>query len=120
MERKYPFLSISALIILLVLASGCTQQAAPSGQNVSQVPGYIQMCLDSCSSSRNAGGFSELELGPCLLDPIPNEPDWVCDVAHSPRQEVDNNPSNQCQSFLRGEAKHFVEVTPDCKLIRAV
>jgi hypothetical protein len=44
----------------------------------------------------------------------------VCDVAHSPRQEVDNNPHNQCQSYLIGQAHHFVEVTPECRLIRAV
>ena len=116
-----PYVFGVILMGLLVLASGCTQQAGPSGQqNQSQVPSYIQACLDSCNNTRNAGGFSELELGPCLLDPIPNEPDWVCDVAHNPRQEVDNNPNNQCQSYLLGQAKHFVEVSPECGLIRAV
>lgn len=120
MELKPSFLLGLLFLIPVVFLAGCTQQAAPSGQNVSQTPGYIQVCLNSCNNTRNAGDFSALELGPCLLDPIPNEPDWVCDVAHSPRQEIDNNPHNQCQSYLKGETHHFVEVSPECKLIRAV
>jgi hypothetical protein len=78
------------------------------------------MCLDSCNNTKNAGDTAALELGYCLLDRIPLEPDWACDVAHDPRQEVDNSPNNQCQSFLKGETHHFVEVSPECGLIRAV
>jgi len=116
----HPSLSCSmALLIPLVLLSGCVSQPGLSGQNQTLAP-YVQMCLNSCNNTRNAGDFPALELGPCLLDPIPIEPDWVCDVAHSPRQEIDNNPHNQCQSYLRGEAHHFVEVSPECRLIRAV
>jgi hypothetical protein len=105
----------------LVFLSGCVSQPGQTGQqNQTQVPEYVQMCINSCNNTLQAGDSSALELGPCLLDPIPIEPDWVCDVAHNPRQPVDDNPHNQCQSYLRGEAKHFVEVTPECKLIRAV
>lgn len=111
---------VMLFLAFLVSVSGCVSQSGPSGQNETQYPGYVQMCLNSCNNTLQAGDSSALELGPCLLDPIPIEPDWVCDVAHSPRQEVDNNPHNQCQSYLIGQAHHFVEVTPECRLIRAV
>ena len=118
--RNFHLASGVVFFIGLVFLSGCVSNPGPSGQNQTQYPGYVQMCLDSCNNTLQAGDSSALELGPCLLDPIPIEPDWVCDVAHSPRTAVDDNPHNQCQYYLRGESHHFVEVTPDCKLIRAV
>jgi len=77
-----------------------------------------QKCLQLCASVR---GTLDLSDGPCLSDTHEwNISDWVCDVAHSPRQDVDNVPENQCQSYRSGLAKHFVEVSPDCVLIRSV
>ncbi len=56
-----------------------------------------------------------------MLNPIPNLPDWVCDIAHSPRQsEIDDLPENQCSAYREGRAKHFVEVDMNCNLIRAI
>jgi len=107
----------------LVFLSGCTQTSLNGqnqSQNQTQLAPYVLQCINSCNNTLQAGDSSALELGPCLLDPIPNEPDWVCDVAHSPRQEMDNNPHNQCQDYLTGKAHHFVEVSTECKLIRAV
>jgi len=46
--------------------------------------------------------------GPCLSNEI--IPDWVADVAHDPRQDVDNLPENQCPAYREGEAHHFVEL----------
>jgi hypothetical protein len=57
--------------------------------------------------------------GPCIADPIESMPDWVADVAHDPRRDVDNEPENQCSSYRSGDAGHFVELDPDGNLIRA-
>jgi catechol 2,3-dioxygenase-like lactoylglutathione lyase family enzyme len=54
--------------------------------------------------------------GPCLGVVHPN---WVADVAHDPRQDVDDRPENQCEAYRSGEAEHFVELDPDGNLIRA-
>ena len=43
----------------------------------------------------------------------------MVDIAHDPRQDVDDDPANQCQRFRDGEASHFVELTPEGELIRA-
>jgi hypothetical protein len=45
--------------------------------------------------------------GPCLG--VIKE-GWVVDVAHDPRQDVDDEPENQCEAYRSGEADHFVEL----------
>lgn len=55
--------------------------------------------------------------GPCLSNAL--MPDWVLDIAHSPRQSIDDLPQNQCPSFREGTASHFVELDPEGNLIRA-
>jgi len=76
----------------------------------------MQRCIEECKNAMIRG--VDLSNGPCLLNPIPGLKDWVCDVAHNPRQPVDNLPENQCSSFREGKAKHFVEIDTACNLIR--
>lgn len=57
----------------------------------------------------------DLASGPCLGV---IGPDWVADVAHEPRQPVDDEPTNQCPEYRSGEATHFVELTSDGTVIR--
>jgi hypothetical protein len=61
----------------------------------------------------------DLRAGPCIAETIPGLSDWAVDIAHDPRQPVDDQPANQCQSFRNGETHHFVELTPQGQLIRA-
>jgi len=56
--------------------------------------------------------------GPCLAEEI--IPDWCVDVAHSPREPVDNLPRYQCRSWREKRVHHFVELDPDGNLIRTV
>jgi hypothetical protein len=57
----------------------------------------------------------DMSPGPCLGVVAPG---WVADVAHNPRQPVDDEPQNQCAAFRGGRAKHFVELDPQGNLIR--
>jgi hypothetical protein len=59
------------------------------------------------------GGHEDLERGPCIAEELPGLPDWVADIAHDPREAVDDEPANQCQRYRDGEASHFVELTPE-------
>jgi hypothetical protein len=61
----------------------------------------------------------DLDVGPCIAEQLPGLDDWVADIAHDPRQEVDDDPANQCRRYREGEASHFVELTPEGELIRA-
>ena len=98
----------------IILISGCIQQE-DSKAGIRQIA--ATKCVKICQTS-----YEDLESGPCLSDDHPDWDidDWVCDVAHSPREDVDNLPENQCQEFRDGEAHHFVEVDPNCEFIKAV
>lgn len=67
-------------------------------------------------SEKRAAGVN-MSAGPCLADKVID--DWAADVAHSPREEVDDLPENQCQSFRDGKVKHFVELDTEGKFLRA-
>jgi hypothetical protein len=59
----------------------------------------------------------DMSMGPCLSEEV--IPDWCVDIAHSPRQEIDNRPENRCESYRMGRVHHFVELDPEGHLIRA-
>ncbi len=61
---------------------------------------------------------TDLSDGPCLSEEI--IPNWCVDVAHTPRQPVDDLPENQCSSYRSGHVRHFVELDTDGKVVRAV
>ena len=63
-----------------------------------------------------AGIGTDLSSGPCLSNDL--LPDWVVDIAHNPRQKLDDLPENQCQAFIEGRAKHFVELDLKGEVIR--
>ena len=61
----------------------------------------------------------DLDKGPCIAESLPELADWVADLAHDPREDVDDDAENQCNRYRQGEASHFVELDPDGELIRA-
>jgi len=92
-------------------------QTAQTTQQESIEETVKQLCIQACMDARSKG--QDLSNGPCLLDPVPQYPEWVCDVAHWPRQPIDNLRENQCDAWHAGTAKHFVEVDPNCNFIRS-
>lgn len=54
--------------------------------------------------------------GPCLSNELFD--DWVADIAHSPRIEIDDLPENQCSAFREGRSRHFVELDLQGNLIQ--
>jgi len=94
---------------LAVFVSGCTQN---TGVNSEQVRAQTA-CVLFCKLSAEQG--NDLSKGPCLKDDL--QPDWVCDVVHSPRIDVDDLPENQCPSFGK-TANHFVEVDEYCDVVQ--
>lgn len=100
-------LIVIAVLFFVVAVSGCTQT------NI--VNDAKQACISLCQQAN-----TDLSNGPCLSEISSwSIDDYVCDVAHNPRQSVDDLSENQCAAF--GEtADHFVEVAPDCSFIREV
>jgi hypothetical protein len=58
----------------------------------------------------------EMSRGPCLGE---IKEGWVADVAHEPRENVDDEPENQCEAYRSGAADHFVELDPAGEFIRS-
>ncbi len=104
--------ALRALLMLALIATACggpststdKQQAIAAAQQVYQ------------QAKQNGTDFS---MGPCIAEQLPDLPDWSVDVAHNPRQPVDNQPGNQCEGYRQGKTHHFVELDPDGNLIRA-
>lgn len=59
----------------------------------------------------------DLSNGPCITEAL--MPEWVADIAHNPREPIDDVVQNQCSSYFEGRAKHFVELDLKGDLIRA-
>jgi len=95
---------------LIAFLCGCVSQPV----NQSDAQKAEDACIAACKTALE--GSQDLNSGPCLSEQITN--DWVCDVAHSPRMPVDNQPENQCQAFRNGEAHHFVEVDLQCNVLK--
>lgn len=126
--KKFLFL----LFISAIILAGCGKKTANTADNLideaigaNLIEKNIKankdlakaQCIEICRQAQR--DFMVLSMGPCLGNPIPNMAEWVCDVAHNPRQDVDNKIENQCSSFAQGSAKHFVEVDPDCNFIKS-
>lgn len=116
------------LILILPLLVGCTktvQEAVDAGTGIGAIEKKLQAdgelakinCIELCQAKWLEG--ADLSNGPCLGNPIAGLENWVCDVAHQPRQAVDNKPTNQCSAFRTGQTKHFVEVDEDCNWIKS-
>ena len=104
------------------------------------IAGFLALALTACGSSGGQVSQSDrdkavdvaqaaflqiqasgrdLSAGPCISESLPELPDWVADIAHDPRQPIDDVPANQCRRYRSGEAHHFVELNIDGQLIRA-
>jgi hypothetical protein len=104
------------IIIGIILINGCVGGEIP--ESITQ--GVKSSCISLCNEELEKG--TNLENGPCLSDNTPNWniENWVCDVAHSPRENVDNLRENQCDDWHNKKASHFVEVYPNCEFIRTI
>ena len=107
--RRLPLLALLPLILLIGCGGG-----SPSQDTRDRA---VNEAMQAYREARQNG--TNLDRGPCIAEELPELPDWVADVAHDPRQPVDDQPANQCQRFRNGDAHHFVELSPSGDLIRA-
>lgn len=74
----------------------------------------IEMAQELFKEKKAAG--MDMSNGPCIANEL--DPYWVVDVAHNPRQPIDDLPENQCSAFREGKAKHFIELDIEGSLIK--
>ncbi|MDP2683810.1 MAG: hypothetical protein Q8P20_02025 [bacterium] len=124
---------VSVFIGLAFILSGCTKTTSDANDNsftaVEIVTGVadikIKQNADKDLATAKAQELyraaiyngDDLSNGPCLSNKVLDG--WVADIAHNPRQAVDDLPENQCLAYRAGTAKHFVELDLEGNLIRA-
>ena len=99
---------VAALAAALALASACG--GGPGDEERDRAVAAAEKAYVAAK-----GRGVSFEDGPCLGVIIDG---WVADVAHDPRQAVDDRPENQCEAYRSGEADHFVELDPAGNVIR--
>jgi hypothetical protein len=106
--RRLPLLALLPVVLVI----GCGGGEPSQGDQDRAVAEAMKAYKEAKASGTN------LSRGPCIAEELPGLPDWVADVAHDPRQPIDDDPANQCRRFREGEAHHFVELDTSGALIR--
>lgn len=105
--------AIAAIASVAILVPGCGGDDVSGEERDQAITAAKSAYKDAVARGEN------LEAGPCIAENLPDLPDWVADVAHDPRQDIDDESQNQCRRYRDGDASHFVELTPDGELIKA-
>lgn len=112
MGRFRPYRFVIVLSALAFTLGGCAEDGTGAQDERERA---IAGAMKVYREKKTAGvDFTD---GPCISQEA--IPGWAVDVAHDPRQPVDDIPANQCASFREGRTRHFVELDPDGNLIRA-
>jgi hypothetical protein len=101
---------------MILVACGWSLGGCGGGASSSETDKAVAAAKVAYAAAKKDG--TDLSEGPCIAEHLPGLPDWVADVAHDPRQAVDDDPANQCARARNGEASHFVELDPAGNLIR--
>jgi len=108
-------LVIAILAISMILRSGggtAVEELPLTQESVDDIVQHGQILL---TERLNAG--DDLSDGPCL-DNNKTFKGWVIDIAHDPREPVDDQAENQCSEYRRGSAQNFVELSLSGDIIR--
>ena len=97
---------------VIAVAAAAASAAGCGGAEADEEPKHL--ARQAYERAKAAG--VDMSNGPCLGV---IKPGWVADVAHDPREDVDDEPENQCAAYRSGEADHFVELDPDGAFIRS-
>ena len=119
MGLKFDHKIAIAISVAVIIIIGVAWMYVNSPIEVTDADRAVYLCIFLCKASANEG--LSMDDGPCLSSGSPawEVENWVCDVAHWPREDVDNLPVNQCPEY-GSTAHHFVEVNPGCGFIRSI
>lgn len=119
--KKFLFLILGCLILM---GAGCKQNIEKTANQTLglETVNMGQQAIKDLAEARAKELFNQkvnegldFSNGPCLSEEIID--DWSVDIAHSPRQTVDDEAANQCQNFRNGKTHHFVELDTNGNVI---
>ena len=108
-------LLVVAILAVVILTALATYGLNSGGVTKSDIDIAVNQAKYFYQMKRSQG--EDLSNGSCISNAL--MPDWVADIAHNPRQALDDLPENQCPAYLEGRAHHFVELDLEGNLIRA-
>ena len=111
--RVLPLIVAFALVFLFIVV---LVRLASSGTDLEEERQQAIALAQEIYARQKADGV-DFSKGPCLSENLMDG--WVADIAHAPRQPVDDLPENQCQAYRAGRAFRLVELDPDGNVIRA-
>jgi len=81
----------------------------------------LQKAEEIFKQVKDAG--QDLSKGPCLSNELSGnaaypETVWVLDIAHNPREAIDDFSENQCPAFREGRARNFIELDLNGQVIQ--
>ena len=120
MVKNIKYITLSLFTLLFFVGVGCQ-----SGDRMDYEGNEKNRAVDEAYNIYNEKVAEGVDMrnGPCISEKIEVDPPlsdwWVVDVAHKPRTSEDNDPNNQCNSYRRGDAEHFVELDVNGNLIKA-
>lgn len=118
-SQKTIFLIITLFVITVVslvtvIVSEKKEAVYKPGEN-GENDRAVNKAIEIYNEKKNLG--YDFTNGPCLTNDL--LPLWVADIVHNPRdKEIDNLEKNQCQAYLEGRAKHFVELDINGNVVR--
>lgn len=110
--RTIFFIFISTLVIVVIVLLFLAQKPLDNSRPISDNSDISKKAVEMYQKTKEQGvNFSN---GPCLgaID------GYAVDVAHLPREKVDDLSENQCSDYNNGKLKHFIELTPLGTIIR--
>lgn len=110
------------MIVGILLVSGCLDTTQPEEEQIIASNDPQERCIEICRDLLiNPNPTIDMNSGTCLSEVADidwNIEDWACDIAHEPRKDIDNHAVYQCQKFRKELVNNFVEISPNCELIR--
>jgi hypothetical protein len=116
LKAKIPF-SVYIIVFLLILIAGVLNVIFNKPSSFMENKDLaIDKCIQECLHANTKGII--LTEGPCLSEEIVKG--WACDVVNQPKISiVDNNPKNQCKSYIEKNISHQVVISTKCELVSA-
>ena len=112
--QKIFYLIIGIIVVLAIIGTLFLKFYAPSAaKKEAEKNDMIRKAEVLYKTAKNNN--IDIALGPCLG--FVND-DWVVDLVHNPRTASDDAKENKCESYTLGQAKHFIELDLDGKLVR--
>lgn len=118
MSQRLKLLVVAIFVIVLTTSVTIPLVGKKEGEYKPGVLAEYDLALNQAKElyQQKKGLGYDFSSGPCLTNDLTQ--DWVADLVHVPRIDSDNLPQNQCQAYLEGRAKHFVELDLEGNLVR--